>query len=96
MRTRLGMVLLTTAAALFVMTGAEAAMNGHVNAGANVGTGSLANSTRASVSTRIAFVPRGFSEGRKVGFRGRHVPPGWSHGRKVGWHHGLMPPGLRR
>lgn len=93
---RLSLVPIAAAAALFVMTGAEAAMNAHANAGVNIGAGAgpFANSARASVSTRTAVLPRGFSEGQKVGFRGRHVPPGWS--RKVGWHQGLMPPGLRR
>jgi hypothetical protein len=49
-----------------------------------------------SLVTRARLAPRGFSQGRKVGWHGRHHPPGWSHGRKVGWHHAAMPPGLRR
>jgi hypothetical protein len=49
-----------------------------------------------SVTGHASFTPRGFSHGRKIGWRGRHHPPGWTHGRKVGWHHAGMPPGLRR
>jgi hypothetical protein len=26
----------------------------------------------------FAMAPRGWSHGRKVGWRGRHVPPGWA------------------
>ncbi len=89
-------ISLATLVALFVVTGAEAAMNARVNAGTNIGAGPVASSTHASMSTRTAFTPGGFSEGRKVSFNGRHVPPGWSRGRKVGWHHASTPPGLRR
>jgi len=87
-------IVAIAAAALIAATATEAAP---VSAAANVrtqlndgrvgGQGSLVTQART---------PHGFSQGRKVGWHGRHHPPGWSQGRKVGWHRASMPPGLRR
>ena len=63
---------------------------------ATIGAGRMAGHTGGTAMTRAAFVPSGFSHGRKLGFASGHVPRGWSEGRKVGWHHGSRPPGLRR
>ena len=63
---------------------------------ATIGAGRMFGHTGGIAMTRTAFVPSGFSHGRKLGFASGHVPRGWSEGRKVGWHHGSRPPGLRR
>jgi hypothetical protein len=64
--------------------------------GGGAGAGRMFGHTGGMAMTRTAFVPSGFSHGRKLGFASGHVPRGWSEGRKVGWHHGSRPPGLRR
>ncbi len=96
----LSTALIAGAAVLFAASAASAAM---VNAGANANVNAGVRAGGANVDARQhtmvgahAAVPRGFHEGRKVGWHGRSTPPGWSHGRKTGWHHAGTPPGLRR
>jgi len=89
MRMRLAQFALA-AAGLCMAASADAA-----TIGGGSGAGRMSGHTGGIAMTRVAFVPSGFSHGRKLGFAG-HVPRGWSEGRKVGWHHGSRPPGLRR
>jgi hypothetical protein len=63
---------------------------------AAIGAERMFGHTGGIAMTRTAFVPSGFSHGRKLGFASGHIPRGWREGRKVGWHHGSRPPGLRR
>ena len=63
---------------------------------ATMGAGRMSGHTGGIAMTRTAFVPSGFSHGRKFGFASGHLPRGWREGRKVGLHHGSRPPGLRR
>ncbi len=91
MRMRLAQFALA-AVGICIASGADAATFG---AGRGAGESMIGHSGGIAM-TRTAFLPSGFSHGRKIGFAGRHVPRGWSEGRKVGWHHGSRPPGLRR
>ena len=83
------------AVGICIASGANAATFG-AGRGAGMGAGPMIGHAGGMAMTRTAFLPSGFSHGRKMGFAGGHVPRGWSHGRKVGWHHGSRPPGLRR
>jgi hypothetical protein len=97
MRKLLNPALAALAAVLLAATAAGAAtVKAGANANARVGGSRISAQEHAAVTTRTAFVPRGFHEGRKTGWHGRHMPPGWSEGRKTGWHHAGRPPGLSR
>ena len=98
MRKPIGATAAATLAVLFLATATQAAsVDATVKGRAQIHSRVISGDERAALKAYAAMTPRGFSRGRKVGWRGRHSPPGWfSHGRRVGWHHGAMPPGLRR
>lgn len=95
MRRLMSAITAVAAAILIAAAATEAApLNSAANLRTQVSDGLVGGEN--SLVTQVRSTPPGFSQGRKVGWHGRHHPPGWSHGRKVGWHHTAMPPGLRR
>jgi hypothetical protein len=87
MRKIVTITLTAGAAIMFAATAASAAGYGGGRAGTGV--------RHSAMVGAHASVPRGFHEGRKMGWHARSVPPGWSHGRKTGWGRGATPPGTR-
>ncbi len=83
------------AVGLCMASNADAAAIGS-GRGTGIGAGPMFGHSGGIAMARTAFVPHGFSHGRKLGFAAGHVPRGWSEGRKIGWHHGSRPPGLHR
>jgi hypothetical protein len=88
-------IVAAAAAVLIATTGAEAApVSPMANVRSEANDGLVGSQNSLVMQARLT--PHGFSQGRKIGWHGRHHPPGWSQGRKAGWHHASKPPGLRR